>query len=184
MASGVAMGVTAGVKLAVNEEGIYAVTGAMLENAGVALEQLKPTDVGISCASRPVARRVLGAEAGITADTRIIFYGQPLVNRWTATNSYRLSWDASAVLEMDKLQLAEKHDPELATFKDTLRLEENKQYGYLIWIPQPGELDPWFWETIEPRRNATVAFDIPHLMTDAGKMGARCPGPWSSLTIT
>ena len=168
MASGVAMGVTAGVKLAVNEEGIYAVTGAMLENAGVALEQLKPADLGISCAGRPVARRVLGAEAGITADTRIIFYGQPLVNRWTETNSYRLSWDASAVLDMEKLQLAEKPAPELLTFKDTLRLEENKQYGYLIWIPQPGELDPWFWETIEPRRNATIAFDIPHLIPDAG----------------
>ncbi len=173
VASGTATAVPAGVKLAVSEDGLYVVTGAMLQQAGVALEQLKPSQIGISCAGQPVARRLLASGDSITPDTRIIFYGQALDTRWTDTNIYWLSWDASAVLDMQPLHLSDKPGPQLPAFTDTLRLEENKEYGYLIWVPEPGELDPWFWQTIKPRGSASVTFDIPNLVADAGEAQLR-----------
>ena len=173
VASGTATAAPAAVKLAVNEDGLYGVTAAMLQEAGIPLEQLKPSQIGISCAGQPVARRVVAAGDNLTPDARIIFYGQALDNRWTGTNSYWLSCDGSAVLDMQPLPLSDKPGADLPVFTDTLRLEENKEYGYLIWVPEPGELDPWFWQTIKPRGNATVTFDIPHLVPDAGEAQLR-----------
>ena len=71
VASGTATAVPASVKLAVNEDGLYVVTGAMLQEAGVALEQLKPSQIGISCAGQPVARHLLASCDSIVPSSSI-----------------------------------------------------------------------------------------------------------------
>ena len=169
-----AVALAAEVKISVKSTGIYAVTGAELAAAGVPIGEVSPEKVGLTCHGEAMARRVSGVTEGrLTEASTVVFYGEGLDTRYTDTNVYWLTWDGGNVVDMKPWSPGPAEARELRGFPCLRHIEENHEYGYLIWVPEEGELDPWFWQTIRAGDSATVTFDLPSLLAGGGKAEVR-----------
>jgi hypothetical protein len=159
----------AALKIMVRAEGLVSVPASALQAAGLALEQVSPAKLALSCQGQPVSLRVRLDPAGkFGPGASLLFYGQPLNERWTDTNVYWLTWEGGTPERMAALPAATADQQPLPSFPHRLRLEQNKEYGYLIWVPETGELDPWFWGVVKPKGDLKVTFDLPGLLPAAG----------------
>lgn len=75
------------VRLEVAQTGLYRLTGAELARLSLPLATLAPAHLALSCQGRPVARRLPGLLQGrFTEQEAVLFYGEALDTRYTATN--------------------------------------------------------------------------------------------------
>jgi hypothetical protein len=154
----------ASVKLGVRETGMCRLTGRELAAAGVPLADVTVDRLSLSTNGAQVAFRITGAAGTrLTDASEIVFYGEALDTKYTDTNVYWLSWDGEPGPRMTPMDSGAQAGPELPSFRCRLHVEENHEYAYLIWVPEEGELDPWFWTTARPGKPAKVSADLPGL---------------------
>lgn len=174
LATGASPSASVAVKVEVRREGMYRLSYEALAKAGMPPAGLAAARLGLTCAGKPVARRVLPAGDGtLGPGSAVLFFGQALDTRWTDTNVYWLTWDGTSVLDMAPLAAGPPHAPELASYPCRQHLEQNREYGYLMWAPEKGELDPWFWQTIKADTGAEVKFALPGLAPGTGSVRVR-----------
>ena len=155
------------IQLGITANGMYRVLGSDLAAAGAPLTEIRADRLALTCGDQPVACRVTDATEGrLSPSSAVIFCGQALDTKYTDTNVYWLSWTGGPGPRMGQLPAAASTAP-LTSFRTRVHLEENRLYGYLIWVPEAGELDPWFWQAFNPGKPGHVSFDLPHLVAGA-----------------
>lgn len=135
-------------KILVNEDGIYQVTGADLELAGLQVTGIDTTTFKLFFRGQEVPIRVL--ESGESFDS-LWFYGEKARTKFTDTNVYWLTHGGVAGLRMPSKSappVPPATAPVATYYSTTVRLEEDE--WYLSRAPWAEHLDPdpwdhWFW---------------------------------------
>jgi hypothetical protein len=157
-------------KIAVEEDGLYRLTGAQLQDAGLDLTDTDSRTIKIIHRDREIPICVHGEEDGIfDAEDYVEFYGQAMTGPFTVRNVYWLTAGGT-----DGLRMAERDGspagvhPTPSSFYATLHAEEDHVY----WqnIPNGAGQDHWFWQgPLEAPTETTLTFDLHHLATEEGK---------------
>lgn len=144
-------------RILVNSDGLYQVTYARLNAAGLSVETLNsldPRTFRLFWMGEEVPIRVIGEEDGILDSTDVIlFYGRGVdslfwdgllpTNKYTGTDVYWLTYGGDAGQRMAQLDgSAGGSTP--GPFRHTVHLEVNKWYESAL--PFEHDADHWYWE--------------------------------------
>jgi hypothetical protein len=132
-------------KIYIDEDGIYKITGADLQAAGIDLSQIDVNSVGIYHKSTQIPIKLVGLDDGYfdTSDY-IEFYAQAIDTKYTGENVYWLNF-TSTPLSITQSTGYEGDAPVSESFLKKVHFEENKLYWN--WQEQMGE-DHWFYSFI------------------------------------
>lgn len=150
-----------GWRIAIQEEGLYRLTYATLEDAGLPLEMIDPLTIKIFSKGEEIAIQVNGEEDGVFDPTdTIVFYGQGIDNKYTADNIYWLSFGGDPGIRMSLRDgaLLETLDPVPAHYLADLHLEENHLYRTLL--PGSDELERFYWSMIHTGVDPAWTYDF------------------------
>jgi hypothetical protein len=153
-------------KVIVNADGVYRVTGDDLAKAGLDLAAVDPRRLQLSHLGTPVPVRVTGTDGGrLDPGDAIEFYGVAMTGPYTDRNVYWLSLADGPGARMTQRDGAPRPGlPVPGAFTDTLHLEEN----HLYWdnlstgegLPDGAGKDHWFWDRIVAGEVHTYTFTI------------------------
>ncbi len=144
------------VKITVNSDGLYRVTYAALQSAGVTtavLNSLNPRTFRLLDAGQEQHIRVLGEEDNVFHPSdSIVFYGQRNTHPHSSDdNIYWLTWGGANGLRMAVQNAAPSIAPLATTLLTTAHAEENKEYKqqrpYVEWL-QPVLYDNWYSDLV------------------------------------
>lgn len=138
------------VRLNVKYFGVYRVTGAELERAGVSLQTMRPADIGLFNEGRAVPVNVVCKNGNsFGSDDYLEFVGTPPVDStyhykaWNLDNIYLLRWDGKGALHYAAATL-EPQDGAKITVLATRHIERDEQA--LRFVPELGtRIDGFFW---------------------------------------
>lgn len=135
-------------KIAVNTDGMYKVTCAQLQSAGINPASLIPTTMQLFDAETELAINVVGATWNTTcgASNYFEFLGRAATSKYSLTNFYWLTFGQATGKRMPVRDGTPSGTP-VTVFSDTVRMEEN--HYYQMGIPWE-ESDHWFWNYIYP----------------------------------
>ncbi len=142
--------------IAVAEDGVYRLTLAALQAAGLKLDALDATNLRLSHAGTAVPYLIQGDQ--------LIFYGQAPDNRYTATRPYLLTV-GDAGEQMAQTAASTASAPALDDLPQTLRLEENNLY--LAQARREDDSDLWFWQEIGLQQKVSLTFNLPSLSSNS-----------------
>ena len=154
-------------KIGVEEDGLYRLTGAQLQDAGLNLTGVDPRTIKITHRDREVPVYVHGGEdGGFDVEDYVEFYGVTMTGPFTVRNVYWLTTGGAEGLRMAERDgsLAGVH-PTPSSFYATLHAEDDQVY----WqnIPNGAGQDHWFWRgPLEAPTATTLTFDLHHLATE------------------
>ena len=147
-----------GYKLGVNRDGLYRVSYAELEAAGLDLNASDPRTFTLSTQGTEVAIVVSGEDDGaFNPDDAIIFYGQKANTKFADVNVYWLTWGGIDGLRMagqDGAPTGSGVVPE--SFRTTQHVEQNVYYQSSR--PSGIDLDRWYWNYIWATSPATTSY--------------------------
>ncbi|MGD8625021.1 MAG: C25 family cysteine peptidase, partial [Anaerolineae bacterium] len=129
-------------KIMIDQDGIYQVTRAELEAAGVPVSTIATDTFKLYYQGQEVPIRVF--EAGGVLDY-FWFYGQKETTKFTDTNVYWLTYGGDPGLRMAQVGAPLSATVPISThYATTVRLEEDVDYrSTLPWSP---DSDHWFWD--------------------------------------
>jgi len=135
-------------KLGVNSDGLYRLTYADLQAAGVDVDNLDPRTLHVSVGGQEVAIQVVGETDGrFDPGDALLFYGQKVNTRYTDTNIYWLTWGGAAGRRMPSLDgTPGASTPLLASFETSLHLEHD--HIYQSSRPSGPQNDRWYWDYV------------------------------------
>lgn len=133
-------------KVLIDQPGIYRLSYADLETAGLPVGLIDPGTFQLFNQGRAIALRVVGQSDGsFDPGDSLQFYGEAIDTKYSGVNVYWLTWGNVAGLRM--VELAGTPDgsaPVLASFMNQERLEKN-----LIYVsnhPSGADQDVWYWD--------------------------------------
>lgn len=142
------------VKISLDQEGLYRVSRADLEAAGLVDVALEPAALRLSHEGEAVPY--------IIEEDNLIFYGQAPTSRYTPVSVYLLQV-GEAGLTMPEEPVAAGQAPFLTAVPQRLYLEENNLYDSRAAAPNgavDAGRDPWFWQTLQPQSTVTIEFEL------------------------
>jgi hypothetical protein len=130
-------------KVAVNADGIYQITCAQLQSAGINLGSLNPNTLKVYKQGTELAINVVGQTWG-TCDSSdyIEFFGQAARTKYTDTNIYWLTYGGVAGKRMGSRN-GSGAGAVPRTFTDNVHLEQDLKYR--SYVPTVEGADHWFW---------------------------------------
>jgi hypothetical protein len=166
------------VKIKLVDQGVYGITGAQLQTAGMSLALLQPQKIRLENRGVEQPCVIVGAEDGsFGVDDKVLFFGERLsgdgefYHAYTDTNVYWLS-----VGESDGLRftpgVAGQATEFVYSFPEALHFEQDREYyqGDTNADIQETETVPgegWVWErAIDPGETFKVNFDLPGFVLD------------------
>jgi hypothetical protein len=172
-------------KVVVDEEGIYQVTYADLQGAGMDLGSVSPLDFELYNQGEELAFHVADEDDNglFDEDDYLLFYGQPVSSTYTEENVYWLTKSIS-----DGLRMVEKDGTLGAStvptyFNTTARGEDVTFYHSRVpvpdTIPSDEELDHWFAGSVRAPGSQTTAdffVELENLTTAAPPYSATLRG--------
>jgi|GEM_PF-1235910 hypothetical protein len=190
-----------GVKISVEKDGLYKITGASLRNLGVPIASVPGTQYKLYCNGIEVPICVSNSFHPVLQDgDEIYFYGkflrgaQTYLAQFSNTNVYWLTWEGvTPGIRVSKVSGAQKKDVTVYSggtntqvlaheFRDTIHLEQDNQMLFLGNVNVISEMadsvpgadsDDWYWGIIG--RDAITDFQIdvpsPTLSTDPSLSG-------------
>lgn len=153
------------------EAGMYQVTYADLLAAGVAVDTLNPVSLRMTNRDVITQIQVIGALDGrFDPGDRVIFFGEPYSDRYTAQNVYRLAYatrPAPAETRIsERATTPTGAEPVITAITQTLHIELDR--GYYSSYPISAETDHYFDDPLYPSsyspvvtRTYTLALDDP-----------------------
>lgn len=131
-------------KISVMQDGMYRVTCADMQNAGVDTASINFDKLALSNLGQQVAIKILDANGNKTCDTGdgFIFWGQAAPSETTVTNIYWLTLDSAAPKRMTTRDTSQQGTP-VQSFTDVVHLEQDLSFFTLF--PNNGDADHWFW---------------------------------------
>lgn len=171
--SGSSPAAAANYKIYVYEDGIYRLTGADLEAAGISVAEIDPSTLRLFHCGIELPIYVHGEKDGrFDTGDYLEFYGQFLrgsdsyLSPYSDGNVYWLSWgeqagrrlaeiDAGLYIEDSKLLVSP------TAFQFTQHIEEDKQFDRLLLVTDEKQ-DHWFWETMNALSSYVYKFHLVH----------------------
>jgi hypothetical protein len=146
-----------GLAIYTGDRGMYRMTSAALEAAGVPTATVAPTDFALWHLDRPVAIHVTGTEDGRFDDgDAIIFYAQPYEGRYMTSNVYKLTWTGPAGLRMsERPAMPSPLTMPVAVVERTIHLETDRVYYSTYRLPP--DVDHFFEEALFANAAAPIA---------------------------
>lgn len=139
-------------KLLVSAAGLYRVTGAALQSAGVDIALVDPTTVQIFRGEHELALGAQGEGINLALD----FYGQASDSPYSNWNVYWLTWGAQPGKRMREISVAAAPAAPLSSFDAALQLAPVRLYA-----PQPGDASPsWFWQALDAPMTVTLPITL------------------------
>ena len=139
-------------KVLVDEDGMYGLTRAELEGAGIPVGTIDPQTFKLYNQGQEVAFRVLETEGVLDS---LLFYGQKMTTKYTDVNVYWLTYGGVVGRHMLNRSAAPSSAPVRSYYSATVHLEEDHQY--FSAVPWAEEVDHWFWEyTYYPTVNPSL----------------------------
>ncbi|RPH96716.1 MAG: hypothetical protein EHM72_14335, partial [Calditrichaeota bacterium] len=166
---------TGSVRLYVQDDDVYGVTGRELADAGLDLSEIDPRTLALTWRDEPVPMIVEGNSDGrFDFDDRIIFIGEHASGDETYRsfysdhNVYQLSWGAQPGLGFAPLLVtpssAASDTLDYASY--TLHLEEDQRFERMVGYA--GETDDhWFWQKLSNDSPFSIPFTLPHQRLDS-----------------
>ncbi len=170
------------VKITVNADGLYRVTYAALQSAGVStavLNSLNPRTFRLLDQGQEQDIHVIGENDNIFHPSdSILFYGRRNTQPHTSDdNVYWLTWGGANGLRMAVQNAAPSGAPLAQTLLTTAHAEENNEYKqqrpFVDWL-QPVQYDHWYFGQVTTQRDVT----FPGLKVDTGSAVAPVLSVW------
>ncbi len=140
-------------KLFVSANGLYRVTAADLQRAGIDPNKIDPVTLQLFDGDREVALRVLGDKSNLAFE----FYGQASDSPYSPFRVYWLRWGVASGKRMRESALAPPAGAPQPSFQDALLFAHPTLY-----IPQSGDLHAsWFWQSLTAPMTLTVPVTLP-----------------------
>ncbi|MBN1543386.1 T9SS type A sorting domain-containing protein [candidate division KSB1 bacterium] len=163
-------------KLSIFEDGVYAVTGAQLQQAGADLGSIEPSTLAMSNQGSAVPIIVEGAQDGrFDPQDRIVFIGRHLrgdqsyYSWYSDENIYWLTWGQGVGARFAEISGLASHSmvDTLSTARHMVHLENDWGYERLLDVPRE-DLDHWFWRQLRGREEGLeVELPISHPVPDS-----------------
>ncbi len=152
-------------RLFVKEEGLYAVTYAELEKAGVPLASISSHNLRLYLNGQDVAVRVVGSNNVDDVDgifqpgDSLLFYGQGVDEKYTDANVYWLHYGAADSLHM-RTQSQATGGVAVNSYRATARFEEN--FNYVSSAPKKPGYNHWYGRLLTVAgANAANSWQLP-----------------------
>ncbi|HSM56633.1 MAG TPA: C25 family cysteine peptidase [Candidatus Sulfomarinibacteraceae bacterium] len=160
-----AVGDVSTVKIAVAEDGIYALTSSQLRQAGLSIEQLDPHTLRLSHDGQTIPLLVHN-------DT-LLFHGQASDSRYTAHRTYLLETEAEGSI-IGAAEAPLTAGPQLEQIPRRVHLERNHEYLSDARVEDSQE--PWFWQSIPLQGALPIEMVLSHVADGSGKIEVRLYG--------
>jgi hypothetical protein len=150
-------------KVFIEEDGIYVLSYAAVEEAGLDLDEVDPGNIQLFNQGQEVPI----AFSGQGRELAILFYGEANTSLYSRRNVYRLSLGGGAGRRMVERAGASAPRGELpASFLDTVHREEDLFYGPKV---APGA-SHWHWESLRAPASSTFAITLPQVAPGDGTL--------------
>jgi len=150
-------------KVAVDHSALYRLTQEEMVLAGADPADLAAGHFRLYHRGHPVAIDIRQAGPEFGPGDTIRFWGEAYEDQFTGTNVYWLSWQADTSGPLFAALDGQLIDgtPDVRTFSETLRFEENQR----MWTLTPGapELDYWYWTYLQSPQIFTIPVTLPGL---------------------
>jgi hypothetical protein len=157
-------------KVLVDEDGMYRLTRAELELAGIPVSTIEdPQTFKLYNQGQEVAIRVLETEGVLDS---LLFYGQKMTTKYTDVNVYWLTYGGEPGSPMSSRSAPPSGLPVRSYYTDTMHLEE--AHRYLSHVPWAEGADHWFWEYTRypmPNPSLTVSTSLSNIFTTESYSG-------------
>jgi hypothetical protein len=157
--------------MGITADGIYRVTLAELQEAGLVLAELNVDDLHLSQAGTAVPY--------LLAEDALTFYGRAPDSRYTNIRPYLLQTGQAGLL-MDETAV-DHSSTHTDTISQTLYLEENSHYE--AQALDATHTDPWFWHKIGRGQVVEIPLEIPAVTDGAGQLHLQLWGQTHSPDI-
>lgn len=166
-------------KILVNQDRVYKLDYTYLANAGLPLETIDPRKIHITNRGVEISMYIEGESDGLfDPDDFILFYGERVKSKFTATNVYWLSWDENDGSRMNQFDGAPSGSHANPTyFPATIHNEQN--LIYLTDISTGLDKDHWYWSASTPFETQFVLQNLSlgeHTATLKGLIGKYTSG--------
>lgn len=177
-------------KIEVTADGLYRLTYAALQAAGLPVATLNPRTLQLyNSDGAEVAIYVSGeSDARFDPGDFILFYGLTVNTQYAGVNVYWLTYGVQSGLRMSTRSVAPGAAPSLARFPTTLHLEQNVIYKGDV--PKTGLADRWYWESyssscnwvLDPVTGTYTCIKVIPTLNYNVTLPAPAPGPgWATL---
>ncbi len=159
-------------KLIVPTDGLYTLTYAELQSAGLPVDTIDPHTFKVWLDGTEVAIEVVGeADGHFNSNDYILFYGQAADTRYVGPNVYWLTYGGANGLRMTTQSVTPNGSSVPVSFLRTLHLEENHEYSSSN--PMTENADHWYWDKFRApcynpyncKDTKTYQFDLVNLAT-------------------
>jgi hypothetical protein len=145
-------------KIQVSKDGLYQVTYAALQSAGVPVDNLDPRNLRLLNQGMEIPVFVSGEEDGIfNPEDYLLFYGQKITTKYTNSNIYWLGWGGETGLRMATKDGTVHNATSPVSFSTTFHLEEDLRYVNVS--PSGPQNDHWYWYLLNAN-NVPVSHDF------------------------
>ncbi|MBN1814786.1 MAG: hypothetical protein JXA14_23305, partial [Anaerolineae bacterium] len=154
-------------RIPIVQDGVYRLTYAALEAAGLPVTLLDPTSFQLFNGGVELDILVAGeADGSFDVADYILFYGRGLTSKYTTTNVYLLTHSQSNGRRMGLRSVTPTGTATVpSTFSNTKRLDGG--YWYVTGAPGDDELDRWMWGRLLPPSYPSVqrSFTLSNIST-------------------
>jgi hypothetical protein len=146
-------------KILVDRDGLYRLTHAQLDAAGVPVDSEDPRTFKLCNRGSEVAVLIPGeADGSFDPGDELLFYGEKTHSRHTDVNVYWLDWDGAAGLRMQPVDGTPGGAPVVTDFLATHSLEED--HAYQSGLPSGADDDRWYWDYLMATTGLTDEIDL------------------------
>lgn len=136
-----------GWRVSIEEEGLYKLTYAELQQAGLPVDEINPQTFQMFTFGSEMAIQVIGGDdLSFDESDFILFYGQGINSKYTKQNVYWLTYGISQGLRMEIRDGMPIGDNTPLYYSAELHLEENHYYRSIL--PGADELERFYWEVV------------------------------------
>ncbi len=136
------------IKLEVAQDGMYRVSLADLQAAGLAIDNPDSASLALSQAGHPIPFTIHNDD--------LIFYGQAPTSRYTAVRPYILALGDGGVIMAETA--VSSPSVTVSQLPQTLHLEEN--HRYLPQARQDAQSDVWYWQSLGQAQKIVLTIDL------------------------
>ncbi len=141
-------------KIVVAQDGIYQLTYAALQSAGLPVDTLDPLTFKLLNQGLEIPIFVVGEQDGIfNSSDYLLFYGSKINTKYSNNNVYWLTWGGENGLRMAIMDGTVQGASSPVSFKTTMHLEED--HKYYADRPSGPQLDHWYWYYLDTSSGLT-----------------------------
>ncbi|MCD6326462.1 hypothetical protein J7M28_02760 [bacterium] len=148
-------------KIAIQDDGIYKITGAELTAAGVTISTIDPEGVCMSHLGQNMAIIVAdGGDGTFDTDDYLVFFAESIKSEYTKENIYWLSFDEETAPRMQSVNVTPHGASQPETYPHNLHLESDESYYQKMPYPECVGVDHWFWTKTTAPDISSFPFNI------------------------